>query len=93
MDNLQHIELVIGAIHGKAEEKACVSLVNNLQIFVLYEVAHFRFPMDIKIKLYFWLSKNLPEQDCRCEFPTDLFLLLCLLCFIPEMHLHQFLNS
>ena len=33
VDNFKHIELVISAIHGKAEEKACVSLVNNLKIY------------------------------------------------------------
>ena len=90
VDNLQHIQLIVSTIHSKTEEKACVSLVNNLQIFVLYEVAHFRFPTDSGIKLYFWLSKNLPEQDCRCEFPTDLFLLLCFLRLVPELHQRQF---
>ena len=110
VDNFKRIELVIRTIHSKAEEKACVSLVNNLklkqmsvifsfhfcylQIFVLYKVAHFRFPVNSGIKLYFWSrSTNLPEQDCRCEFPTDLFLLLCFLCLIPGRHQHQFWNS
>ena len=31
VNNLQHVELVISAIHSKAEEKACVALVNNLK--------------------------------------------------------------
>ena len=75
VNNLQHIELVISAVHSKAEEKACVALVNNLrwnkwlvlflfiyfaylQIFVLYEVAHFRFPMR-RVQLMFWfILKN-----------------------------------
>ena len=63
VNNLKHIQFIISAVDSKAEEKACISLVNNLkiklrfrlystlsffylQIFVLYKVAHFRFPRE-----------------------------------------------
>ena len=63
VNNLKHIQFIISAVDSKAEEKACISLVNNLkikfrfclystlsffylQIFVLYKIAHFRFPRE-----------------------------------------------
>ena len=46
VNNLKHIQFIISAVDSKAEERACILLVNNLQIFVLYKVAHFRFPRE-----------------------------------------------
>ena len=44
MNNLKGTKLVVGPVHGEAEEEAGVPLVHDLQVPELKEVRHLRLP-------------------------------------------------
>ena len=67
VDDLQRPELVVGLVHGEAEEEAGVPLVHDAHVFVLDEVAHLLFPLE----------------DHSRQFPDDFLFVFAVSCLVP----------
>ena len=83
MDNFQHIELVISAIHGKAEEKACISLVNNLKIYKW-----------ISIVFVFLHTACKQSEDVQCTYTSIIafHFVTCRSLYSMKLHIFGFLR-